>query len=195
MSLSDWASIISAVILIGGLIFGIVKYYVNKSQPFLIKASLDSYGTRPSIRLTSDINLDLGESVILISVTPRIGTSLDKVNIRFVHRRFSPSWDRFWEYLDTDPNLLQITELEDVLYREKGEEWSRSYFESESDESGGFYGYYSPELNVKAGELVWYYVYVTAKSKWAGYLSFEGNLEQRRSWSRIKTRINASAKD
>jgi hypothetical protein len=189
---TDWAnlaSVISAVILVGGLIVAAIKYQRNNTRPFHMRVSLDPYEKSPNIQLTNELDLNFGDNRILVFVTPRVGTSLDKVNMRFVNRKFSPGWGHLWGYVDGDPNSIQITEFEDILYKEKGEEWGRSYFESESDNVGGFYGYYSPALPVKAGQLVSYYVYVRVNYIWKGYLSYEGSLEQRRSWRRIKARV------
>ena len=124
---------------------------------------------------------------ILIYISPRKGTSWRRVNIRLVNRKLRPRFNRLWKYEDADPSIIEVTDFRDVIYETKGAVFDR-YFEYDPDGVGGYDGFYEPELPVKDGELVWFDVYIRANDEWAGYLSFEGALENRRAWSRIKAK-------
>jgi hypothetical protein len=114
----------------------------------------------------------------------------DRVNIRFVNRRFSLRLNRLWKYEDCDQEIIEVTDFEDAIHKEVGEKDGRPYFESEPDEVGGFNGIYIPEIPVAEGQLVWFHVHIRANAKWKGFASFEGIVEQRRAWTRIKARVN-----
>ncbi|GAI30371.1 unnamed protein product, partial [marine sediment metagenome] len=170
-------TIISGILL---LIVGVplILQWVRSRTPFIILVSLDPYEIPPRKKRqwTKRVVLDLGDNIVTIAVIPREGTSWDKINCRLVTRRFSPRFTRIWEYNDADMKAVQVSELEDIVYREHGEEWDYPYFESEEDTVGGYWGIYSPALPVIGGNLAWYCVYIRANDMWEGYLSFRGVL-------------------
>ncbi|MBA7681773.1 hypothetical protein ES703_90113 [subsurface metagenome] len=187
----DYAAIISAVVLVGGLVVAWFKFRSGRSHPFIMRISLDPYHIKPrqTRRVAKRLDLDVGDNKILIYISPRKGTSWGRVNMRLVNRKLSLRFNRLWKYEDTDQNIIEVTDFKDVIYETQGEIWGR-YFESDPDGVGGYDGVYNPELLVKEGELVWFDVYIRANDVWQGYLSFEGALENRRAWSRIKTKVN-----
>lgn len=192
-TLTDWgatAAIVSAVILIGTLCY---RLHIIRS-PFRIIISLDPYEFRPSDRehrdrrVLKDMVLGIGDTKLLIYASPRKGTTWDRVNVRFIERRFSRRFNRIWKYEGANPNLIAVSDFRDVIYERRGEIDGR-YFEYDPDGHGGYDGVYIPPIHVKGGELVWYEVYVRAKGSWKGYFSFEGALDNKRAWTRIKAEV------
>lgn len=184
------AAIITAIIMVAVLVG---RQWI-KAHPFTMMVSLDPYDfkhigkNRRQRRLVKRMDLELDDNKILIYVSPKKGTLWDRVNIRFVNRKFSPRLTRIWRYENSDPDIIQVTDFRDVIYKTKGEIWGR-YFECDPDGVGGYNGIYDPPLTVKAGELVWFEIYVRANDTWSGLASFEGALENRRAWTRIKARV------
>ncbi|MFZ7133967.1 MAG: hypothetical protein ACOWWR_16590 [Eubacteriales bacterium] len=188
----DWAAIVSAVILVLGIIYGWAKSCWNRAHPFTIKVSLDSYESC-SKRYSNIAELEISDTQFLIYVSPIKGTSWDRVNIRFVKRKFSPWINRIWKYEDADPDVVGILDFKDVI-EERAELTPNPdrYFESNADGVGGHNGDYIPPLYVKGGELVWYEVYARANKFWKGFLSFEGAMDNRRAWVRIKAEVKVA---
>lgn len=56
----------------------------------------------------------------------------------------------------------------------------------------GYNGDYLPPLYVKGGELIWYDIYARANDFWKGFLSFEGAIDNRRAWVRIKAEVKVA---
>lgn len=165
-----------------------------KAHPFTMMVSLDPYDFKPLGKnrrprlLVKRMDLELDDNKVLIYVSPRKGTLWNRVNIRFVNRKFSPRWNRIWRYEGSDPDIIQVTDFRDVIFETKGAIDDR-YFEYDPDEMGGYDGIYIPPLTVKEGELVWFEIYVRANDAWDGFASFEGALENRRAWARMKARV------
>ena len=192
-TLTDWgaiAAIVSAIILIGTLCY---RWRIIQS-PFRMQVITNiidfQNGERHNLTFSNNMNITIGDDVKLIRVIPKRATSFSKINVRFVNRKLSMRFNRIWRYDNADANIIKVTELEDVDFREKGEEWGRSYFESEEDGFGGFSGIYSPALSIRQDDIVWYYVWVKGVDEWNGFISFEGTLDNRRVYSRIKARVN-----
>ncbi|MFC2003124.1 hypothetical protein ACFLV4_04180 [Chloroflexota bacterium] len=186
----DWAAITSAIILISGLLW---RWYQILKLPFRIQAVTNFgdfvRGERYNLSFSNKVNIYMDDDVKLIRIIPRKATSFGRINIRFFNRKLSVRFNRIWEYYNADTKIIRVTELEDVDYKETGEAWGRSYFESEEDGVGGFFGIYSPALYVRQDDLVWYYVYTQATDIWNGYISFDGTLGERRMRQRMKARV------
>lgn len=196
MYISGWVvvgTIISGILL---LIVGVplILKWVQSQSPFFIIVSLDPYEFRPpdrehrTRRLLTDMLLGIGDTKLLIYASPRKGTTWDKVNVRFVERKFSPRLNRIWRYEDANSDLIAVSDFRDVIYETRGEIDGR-YFEYEPDGVGGYDGIYIPPIHVKGGELVWYDVYVRSNDFWKGYFSFEGVLDNKRAWTRVKAEV------
>jgi len=73
----DYVAIISAVVLVGGLIVGWGRFQLARSHPFIMRVSPDPYHIKPRQvrRVVKRLDLDLGDNKILICISPRKGTS------------------------------------------------------------------------------------------------------------------------
>lgn len=142
---------------------------------------------------TKTAELEISDTHLLVYVSPRKGTTWNRVNIRFVTRKFCPSLTRFWIYKDADSDIVSITDFRDIIQEGKASSHTEDrYFESDADGVGGYDGDYLPPLLVHGGELVWYDVYARANDFWKGWLSFEGTIDNHRAWSRIKAEVKAA---
>ena len=196
MYTSGWVvagTIIASILL---LIVGVplILKWVQSRSPFIIMISFDLDDFRPRDRkhrtrhLLKDMVLEIGGTSLLIYASPRKGTTWDRVNVRFVERKFSPNFHHIWRYEDANSDLIYVEDFKDVIYKERGELDGR-YFEYEPDGVGGYDGVYIPPTHVKGGEVVWYEVYVESRDSWKGYFSFEGVLDNKRVWTRIKAEV------
>ena len=192
--------------IVGTIISGILLLLVGiplciqlsrNRMPFNVFVSLDPYDFKPTgkerrtRRLIKNMPLEISDIKLLIYVSPRKGTTWDRINVRFVNRKFSPRFNRIWRYEDANSNLIHIADFRDVIYETKGAIDDR-YFEYDPDGHGGYNGIYIPSIYVKGGELVWYDVYVRANDFWKGYFSFEGALDNKRVWARIRAEVKVA---
>lgn len=191
---SGWDIAIFIVSLILLLLVAIPLGYqlYNKQQLGSMCISLDPYDL-PQKRFSKKAELKISDTKLLVYVSPRKGTSWDRVNIRFFERKFSPRLNRIWRYENANPNIVNISDFRDVIQEnQESVPTGYRYFESDTDKVGGYNGDYIPPLSVKGRELVWYDVYARANDFWEGFLSFEGTIDNRRAWARIKAEVKVA---
>jgi len=148
---------------------------------------------KPHKEFAKTAGLGISDTHLLVYISPRKGTTWTRVNIRFVTRKFCPSLSRIYKYKDADPDTVSITDFRDIIQEDKAPSHTEDrYFESDTDEVGGYDGDYLPPILVQGGELVWYDIDARASDFWKGWLSFESTIDNHRAWIRIKAEVKVA---
>ena len=173
----------------------------RKRHPLRVFFSRDPYDLSTEIqdqRLTDSWQLyRMGLAEVLIKIAPHGGTSVRKLRIRLVERRWFSHW-RLWRWKAVQRDIVHLDNMFDMLYENSSS--PLYYFESNIEPSvGSFVGEYFDDhdkaqgVEVSAGSGLWIGLMVSAECMWAGRLEIDTVVDGQRIFERKPLRVTDAA--